>query len=59
MLFALNCAFLEILSFAVTRVDVEMIILSENRERQIPRDVTCTSNLKYDSGGEFPLCLSS
>lgn len=59
MLFALNCAFLEILSFAVTRVDVEMIILSENRERQIPRDVTCTWNLKYDSGGEFPLCLSS
>lgn len=49
MLFALNCAFLEILSFVVTRVDVEMIILSENRERQIPRDVTCIWDLKQDT----------
>ena len=33
--------------FAATRMDIEMSILSEVRERQIPYDTTYTWNLKY------------
>ena len=41
----------EIMPFAATWVDPEIIILSEvksARERQIPYAITCTWNLKYD-----------
>ena len=30
-------------------MDLEVIILSEVRERQIPYDITCMWNLKYDT----------
>ena len=38
----------EIMPFAASRMDLEIIILSEvsQRERQIPYDVTCMWNLK-------------
>ena len=36
----------EIMSFAATRMDLEIIILSKP-ERQTPFDITCTWNLKY------------
>ena len=36
----------EIMSFAATWVDLEMIILSKVRERQIPNDITHIWNLK-------------
>ena len=42
----------EIMPFAATRIDLEIIILSEvksERERQIPYDITVTWNLKYDT----------
>ena len=32
--------------FAATWMDLEIIILSEVRERQIPHDITCMWNLK-------------
>ena len=35
--------------FGATWMDLEIIILSEVRERQIPYDVTYTWNLKYDT----------
>ena len=34
---------------AATRMDLEIIILSEVRERQIPYDITSVWNLKYDT----------
>ena len=38
----------EIMSFAATWMDLEMIILSKSdRERQIPYDITYMGNLKY------------
>ena len=36
----------EIMSFAATWVDLEIIILSKVRERQIPNDITHIWNLK-------------
>ena len=40
----------EIMSFAATWMDLEMIILSKSdRERQIPYDVIYMWNLKYDT----------
>ena len=38
----------EIMPFATTWMDLEIIILSEVRERQIPQDITYKWNLKYD-----------
>ena len=38
--------------FEATWIDVEIIILSDvksERERQIPCDITCKCNLKYDT----------
>ena len=39
----------EIMPFAATRIDLEIIILSEvsQKERQIPYDITYMWNLKY------------
>ena len=42
----------EIMPFAATWINLEMIILSEvksDREVQIPYDITCMWNLKYDT----------
>ena len=40
----------EIMPFAATWMDLEIIILSKsNRERQIPYDTTYMWNLKYDT----------
>ena len=40
----------EIMPFAATRMDLEIIILSKSeRERQIPYDITYMWNLKYDT----------
>ena len=42
----------KVMPFAATRMQLEMIILSEvksERERQIPYDITYTWNLKYDT----------
>ena len=41
----------EMIPFAATWVHLEIIILSEvnDRERQIPYDITCMWNLKYDT----------
>ena len=41
----------EIMSFAATWIDLEIIILSEvnQKERQIPYDITYMWNLKYDT----------
>ena len=42
----------EIMPFAATRMDLEIIILSEvklERERKIPYDITYMWNLKYDT----------
>ena len=35
--------------FAATWMDLEIIILSEVRHRQIPCDITYTWNLKFDT----------
>ena len=40
-----------IISFATMQMDIEIIILSEVRERQIPYDITQMWNLKYDTNG--------
>ena len=37
------------MSFAATWVDLEIIILSKVRERQIPNDITHIWNLKNDT----------
>ena len=37
----------EIMAFAVTRMDLEIIILSEGSQRQISDDITYMRNLKY------------
>ena len=37
----------EIMSFAATWMDLEMIILHEVRQRQMPNDITYIWNLKY------------
>ena len=34
---------------AATWMNLETIILSEVRKRQIPQDITCIWNLKYDT----------
>ena len=39
----------EIMPFAATWMDLEIIILSEERGRQIPYDITYVWNLKYDT----------
>ena len=39
----------EIMPFAVTWVELEIIILIEVRKRQLPYDITYTWNLKYDT----------
>ena len=42
----------EIMPFAATRMQLEIIILSEvksERKRKIPYDITCMWNLKYDT----------
>ena len=41
----------EIMPFAATRMDLEIIILSEvsQKERQMPYDITYVQNLKYDT----------
>ena len=47
----------EIMPFAATWINLEMIILSEvksDREVQIPYDITCMWNLKYDTNE--PIC---
>ena len=44
----------ETLSFAATWMDLEMIILSEIREKQITYNITYICYLKYDTS-EFPL----
>ena len=41
------------MSFAATWMQLEIVILSELRERQIPYDVICMWNLKY--GTEEPI----
>ena len=41
----------EIISCATTQMDLEIIILSVVRERQIPYDITYMWNLKYDTNG--------
>ena len=39
----------EIMPFAATWMDLETIVLSKSEtEKQIPYDVTCMWNLKYD-----------
>ena len=44
----------EIMPFAATWMDLEMIMLSEvRRERQIPYDITYMWNLKYDTNELF------
>ena len=40
----------EIMPFAATWMDLEIIILSEVRERQIPCDITYMCNLKINKG---------
>ena len=37
----------EILPFAATQMDLESMMLSEKRQRQIPHDFTYMGNLKY------------
>ena len=37
----------EIMPFAATWIDIEIIILSEVDQRQAPSDITCMWNLKY------------
>ena len=39
----------EIISFAAPWIDLEIIILSEIRQRQISYDITYMWNLKYDT----------
>ena len=39
----------ELVSLAATWMDIEIITLSEVRERQIPYDITYMWNLKYDT----------
>ena len=39
----------EIMPFAATWIDLEIIILSEAIQRQIPYDITYMWNLKYDT----------
>ena len=39
----------EIMPFAVTWMDIEIIILSEVRKRQIPYNTSYMWNLKYDT----------
>ena len=39
----------EIMPFAVTWMDPEMIIQSEVHQRQLPYDITYMWNLKYDT----------
>ena len=39
----------EIMPFAATWMDLEIIILKSERERQIPYDITYMCNLKYDT----------
>ena len=39
----------EIMPSEATWMDLEIIILSEVRQRQIPYDITCTWNLKYNT----------
>ena len=39
----------EIMSFAATWIDLEIIILSEIKQRQISYDITYMWNLKYDT----------
>ena len=39
----------EIMPFAATWKDLEIIILSEDRERQISYDITYMRDLKYDT----------
>ena len=39
----------EIMPFATTQMDLEMIIQSKSDKRQIPYDVTYVWNLKYDA----------
>ena len=39
----------EIMPFAATWMDLEIIILSEVSQRQISYDITFTWNLKYDA----------
>ena len=39
----------EIMSFAAPWIDLEIIILSEIRQRQISYDITYMWNLKYDT----------
>ena len=39
----------EIMSFAATWMDLEIITLSEVSQRQIPYDITYMWNLKYDT----------
>ena len=39
----------KIMWFAATWVELEIIILSEVRERQIPYDITYMGNLKYNT----------
>ena len=46
----------EIMPFAATWIDLEIIILSEvksERERQTPSDITYMWNLKYDDTNEL------
>ena len=43
----------EIMSFAATWMDLEMVILSEVRERQISYDITYMWNLKKDGTNEL------
>ena len=41
----------EIMPFAVTWMDLEILILSEVRQRQILYDITYMWNLKHDTNG--------
>ena len=43
----------EIMSFAGTQMDLEMIILSEVSQRQISYDITYMWNLIYDTNETF------
>ena len=47
----------EIMPFAATRMDLEIIILSEisQTEKEIPYDITYTWNLKYDTNEQMNL----